>query len=409
MKTPAALNLNLQRRLDGAQRGMALSIARLSSGLRIQGARDDAAGLAIAERLHAQVRGTGVAIRNANDSISLLQTADGALGRVGELLQRLRELAVQGANASPSASDRALLREEASQLVREIDGIALRTRFNGQPLLDGSFKKLSAQVGADANEVLVVGALVDARPAHLPSLHIAYSINDDIDVSNSAPGPPEVFGAMPASGLTAIDGGLTVADADGQPIDLGKIAKASSGLQRLGQVVAAINGKTGETGVWATLEAGTTAGHYKVTLIANRNLDAAAFGGFGASVTGLDSGLIASAPIRSEPIDEVDLSTANGAREAIRRYDRAIGQVSQSRAMLGAMQSRFDAAIANLHVSSEQQQAARGRIMDADFAAETAHLARSAILQQAGMAMTAQANQLPAQVLQLLMNPVRAR
>jgi flagellin len=388
--------LATSRRLDDAGRSLAGAVQRLSSGLRVNGARDDAAGLAIAERLLSRQRGAMVAMRNSHDAMQLVQTADGALGRVNELLQRLRELAVQSANGTLGAGDRALLQKEAAGLVDTIDRIGRSTRFNGTLLLDGSFEKMTLQIGAGADETLVVRKLLDVRAAGLPSTGISYSVNDGIDVSGGD------AGAMPVSGLTAMAGGLTVADEDGRAIELGPIAAAKSGSNRLFQVVAAINAKAGETGISAAVEAGSTSGQYKVTLLSDRVIGAGDFGGFSAATTGLDNGSIADGPIRAEPINEVDLRSASAARLALYRYDSAIAEVSKGRARLGAMQARFESVITQLQVQAEAEQAARGRILDADFAAETAQRSRAAIVQQAGVAMLAQANLMPRQVLALL-------
>ncbi|MDP3083285.1 MAG: flagellin [Rubrivivax sp.] len=389
----------MQRHLAGVQRDLASTAARLSSGLRIQGARDDAAGLAIAERMQSQLRGATVAIRNGQDAVSLLQTADGALGHVGELLQRMRELAVQAASGAHSAGDRALLQAEAGQLVQEVDRIAAQTRFNGSALFDGSFKGAKWQLGANAGDMLAVGPMIDARAHRLPTNGIAFSVNDGIDAST---GLLAGDGAMPRDALAAIAGGLTVNDADGQAIDLGKIGVATTGAQRLSQIVGAINRQSGLTGISATLGPGSVSGQYKMTLVANRDISAADFGGFGAASTGIDSGSIASGPVQAEPIDEIDLSTLTGARQALWRYDRAIDQVTQARGQLGALQTRVEAMTDSLRSSADLQQGARARVVDADFAAETAQRLRASLLQQAGMAMVAQANVQPREVLQLL-------
>src|SRR6478735_4138261 len=158
-------SLNVQRNLSSSQASLNTSIQRLSSGLRINSAKDDAAGLAIAERMNAQVRGLNVAARNANDGVSLAQTAEGALGKVGDMVQRMRELAVQSSNATNSATDRAALQAEVVQLKEEIDRVAGSSNFNGTKLLDGSFTSAKFQVGADANEGITVNGITDARLA----------------------------------------------------------------------------------------------------------------------------------------------------------------------------------------------------------------------------------------------------
>ncbi len=264
------VSLNAQRNLGTSQSSLATSMQRLSSGLRVNSAKDDAAGLAIAERMSTQVRGMNVAIRNANDAISLSQTAEGALGKLTDMMQRMRELAVQSANATNGASDRANLNAEYQELGAEITRTIGTTRFNGIAILAAGAGAQVFQVGANSGETVTVTTT---------------------DLSAAAT-------------LTAVTGG---------------------GL--------------------TTVAASTTA---------LTNIDAA-------------------------------LATVNG-----------------ERALYGATQNRFEAIIGTLQVAAENQTAARGRIMDADFAAETANLSRAQILQQAGNAMVAQANQLPQQVLQLL-------
>jgi flagellin len=264
------VSLNAQRNLNTSQASLATSMQRLSSGLRVNSAKDDAAGLAIAERMNTQVRGMNVAIRNANDAISLAQTAEGALGKIGDMLQRMRELAVQSANATNSSADRDNLQAEYLQLGAEITRTVASTRFNGQAILTTT-GTLSFQVGADS----------------------------------------------------------------GDQVDL--------------------------------------------------------------ATTDLSGGDIAAAV--TETIDGTDNTNPLAAMDAI---DLALTEVNDARAGYGAAQNRFEAVIASLQISAENQSAARARIMDADFAAETANLSRAQILQQAGNAMVAQANQLPQQVLSLL-------
>ena len=276
-------SLNAQRNLNMSQASLGVSMQRLSSGLRVNSAKDDAAGLAIAERMNAQVRGMNVAIRNSNDGISLSQTAEGALSKVSENLQRMRELAVQGRNATNSNADKDSLDKEFGELAKEIQRVLAGTTFNGKPILAGSAGVQTFQIGANT------------------------STNDTIDITTTD---------------------LTIDPA--------------------------------------------------ITVIA------------GTDNTGAGRGVI----------DNTADTAAIGV--VIGNIDSALDAINSQRATLGASQNRFDAVIANLQVAVENQSAARSRIMDADFAAETAALSRSQILQQAGNAMVAQANQLPQQVLSLL-------
>ena len=395
------VSLNAQRNLGMSQSSLATSMQRLSSGLRVNSAKDDAAGLAIAERMNASVRGLNVAARNANDGISLAQTAEGALGKVGDMLQRMRELAVQSANATNSTDDRKALQSEVTQLRDEIDRIAKGSSFNGKKLLDGSFTAAAFQVGAGSGENITVGSLSDTRAAGLSSVlytqQTVASFNPNTTITN--------YGTAIADG--ALD--ITVG---GKTIELGAVAAASSGAERLGQVIEAINRKSTETGISAyVVDAG--GGSYSVELLGAK-LDAPLFSGssiivYSAAFAAADTGITKIAAdtnpashITSKGIDTIDITTDKKAWIAIKKLDSALNQVNSSRGNLGAVQSRFENAVANIQIQAENTSAARGRIMDADFATETANLSRAQILQQAGTAMVAQANQLPQQVLSLL-------
>ena len=262
-------SLTAQRNLNTSAAQQSTALQRLSSGLRINSAKDDAAGLAISERMTSQVRGLNQATRNASDAISLAQTADGALGSISNNLQRLRELAVQSSNGTNSASDRTALNAEATMLIDEVDRIAEQTQFNGIELLDGTFAATDFQVGADNGQTITVAAIT---------------------------------------------------------------AKDSTGLA----------------------------------------------------------------------INAVDISTAAGAAAALTSVGTALDTVNTARAGLGAVQNRFESVISSLQSTSESMSAARSRIQDADFAAETASLTRSQVLQQAGIAILSQANSAPQNVLALL-------
>ncbi len=277
------VSLNAQRNLSTNQSQLATSMQRLSSGLRVNSAKDDAAGLAIAERMNTQVRGMNVAMRNANDGISMAQVGEGALGKVGDLFQRMRELAIQSANGTNTDADRISLNEEFVQLAQEATRTLAGTQFNGQNIL-----------ATTNNSIFQIGA------------------NNTTDIDQLT--------------VTSFD---WTANTDINPL--------------LGTAV----------------------------------------------ITGTDV----------PAVQVTDIATAQAAITAI---DDAIDAVNSQRAEFGAVQNRFENVVATLMVSSENQSAARSRIMDADYAAETANLSRASILQQAGNAMVAQANQLPQQVLSLL-------
>jgi flagellin len=276
-------SLNAQRNLTTSQSSLAVSMQRLSSGLRVNSAKDDAAGLAIAERMNAQVRGMNVAVRNANDGISLAQTAEGALGKVSDALQRMRELAVQARNATNSDQDKDSLDKEFGELAKEIQRVLAGTTYTAKNILGAAAGTQTFQVGANTTE------------------------NDSIDI--------------------------------------------------------------------VTTDMTTAA---EITTVA-----------------GTDNSGVGRASIGS-------LATVGAIATVIADIDTALDKINSERATFGASQSRFDAVISNLMIASENQSAARSRIMDADFAAETANLSRAQILQQAGNAMVAQANQLPQMVLRLL-------
>jgi flagellin len=277
------VSLNAQRNLNKSQSSLSISMQRLSSGMRVNSAKDDAAGLAIAERMNAQVKGMNVAARNANDGISLAQTAEGALGAVGDALQRMRELAVQARNSTNSDSDKDSLDKEFGELAKEIQRVLGGTTFNGKAILGAQAATLTFQVGANTTS------------------------DDTISIATS--------------NMTSLASITTLAGTD--------------------------NAGTGRAKIDSTANATAIA-----TVIAD--------------------------------------------------IDSALDLVNSERATMGASQNRFEAVISNLQTSVENQSAARSRIMDADFAAETAAMSRAQILQQAGTAMVAQANQLPQQVLKLL-------
>jgi flagellin len=379
-------SLNTQRNLASSQSALATSIQRLSTGLRVNSAKDDAAGLAISERMSSQVRGLNVAARNANDGISLAQTAEGSLGKVGDMLQRMRELAVQSANATNSQTDRDALNAEVGQLRNEIGRVASSTSFNGTKLLDGSFTAANFQVGANAGETITVSSIANVGTDALGSVT---SASDTL-----ATGAVTNLGAIAA-------GDITIQDATGAAVSIGALATATTAAERLGQIAAGINNVSGKTGVNAFID--STNNTLVLTSQNDIQADAIAVGGGVADLAdiGLTTNAGQSAAVTTG-IDTLDISSFAGASLALKQIDSALNQVNSSRANLGALQSRFENAISNIQVTSENLSAARSRIVDTDFASETANLTRSQILQQAGNAMLSQANQQPQQVLALL-------
>lgn len=605
-------SLNAQRNLNRSQSQLNISLQRLSSGLRINSAKDDAAGLAISERFTTQIRGLNQAARNANDGISLAQTAEGALGEAGNALQRIRELAIQSANSTNSVSDRAALNAEAQQLLSEIQRNAQTTSFNGQKILDGSFSTAQFQVGAEANQTItfgITGATTDLLGAYqstgtqavntttFDGTAASFSINGvavAVSAATSAAGVTAGSAAAKATAINSITSqtgvtatasntvtgvapiagkGLNNGDLVINGVAVGSIAAASTAAVQGQNAATAINAVSNQTGVTAsrnastgvltlsaadgrdiTISAGNAGTAQIVTDIYNAvGLDAASeadptgnntstiqlvntfdtsapaatsttegdtvvldgvtyeftenatasdssyyavtvsdgdtaiqvatalagaintaraagattysaasggtdtvtltnallgdetlsfdesgiSGGTGALVqtidtatgtdaagttavvnggsltlssdknftfsgTGLAAAGLGSASTALSQLGSVDISTVDGANSSISVIDGALAQISTIRADLGAIQNRFESTVANLSATSENLSNARSRVQDADFASETAALTRSQILQQAGVAILAQANALPQLVLSLL-------
>lgn len=372
--------LQVQKDLSKTAASLATSIERLSTGLRINSAKDDAAGLAIATRFTTQIRGQTQAIRNANDGISLAQTAEGALDEVTNNLQRIRELAVQSSNATNSNSDRLALQQEVSQLLSEINSIADKTSFNGVKLLDGSFSGAIFQIGDDAGEGLTISSIADANTAALGSI----STNNDAGLTVAASTLTN-FGTAIAAGGVTING-----------VDIGAISAAGSSAERAGQLVDAINEVSQQTGVGASYDPATG----DLTLNSDTTVTVAGTVN-NATVAGFANAAIGSATTQTG-IDTLTVANYAGAQTAMGLIDSALATINNTRANLGAVQSRFESTVSSLQSSVENLSAARSRIQDADFAAETAELTRTQILQQAGVSMLAQANAAPQSVLSLL-------
>ncbi|WP_343652038.1 flagellin [Stenotrophomonas sp.] len=402
------MSLNAQRNLSTSGSSLATTIQRLSSGLRINSAKDDAAGLAISERFGTQIRGLDVAVRNANDGISLAQTAEGAMVEIGNNLQRIRELSVQSANATNSDSDREALNAEVKQLVSEIDRVSRQTNFNGTKLLDGSFSGALFQVGADSGQTIGINSIVNASANALGGAQFD---------SNSL--------TIGATAVTAGEGlkitGMKVTGSDGKAIDLGDIEVKATGTTAADMqgaaakaVAAAINEKMDQTGVYAQVD-GTDATKINLTAIKDSVNASGAFTAFGVTVgtwtntAGTPAATTAptftastAAPTSKTFAADLDIGSVAGAQQALAVVDKALTAVNSSRADMGAIQNRFTSTIANLNTTSENLSASRSRIRDTDYAKETAELTRTQILQQAGTAMLAQANQSPSSVMSLL-------
>ncbi len=371
-------SLNAQRNLSGSQAAYQTALQRLSSGLRINSAKDDAAGLAISQRFTSQINGSDQAARNANDGISLAQTAEGSLSATTDNLQRIRQLAVQSANATNSSSDRAALQTEVSQLKSEIDRVGNSASFNGVKLLDGSSPNFVFQVGANtsANDVISVSGLQNATLSGLSSVN-------------------QFTGTSTAANTTGYTSNATdYIKVNG--VDIGNIAAGTSAAASATNIAAAVNAQTTATGVTATATAGV------LSFTSNGTNFSITSGGAGSTALGSASVAGTQNTTPATGLASLDVSTAAGAQFAIQQIDSALNQVNSARATLGAVQSRFTSVVTNLQSTSENLSSSRSRIQDTDFAAETANLTRASILQQAGTAILAQANSAPNNVLSLL-------
>jgi len=389
------MSLNAQRNLNTNSSSLATSIQRLSSGLRINSAKDDAAGLAISERFTTQIRGLDVASRNANDGISLAQTAEGAMVEIGNNLQRIRELSVQSANATNSTTDREALNSEVNQLLKEIDRVANQTNFNGTKLLNGDFSGALFQVGADAGQTIGINSIVDSNIDSLGKAGFA------ADVSGAG-----VTGAATASGtISGIKVTVKGAGASSNTevtLDDIKVENGDTAADVQKKVVNALNDKLDQTGVYAQVDGANIkltslkAGQDFVSVSNGTNSSTGPvvdFSGFAAATAAAGS---------TKHLEDLDISTFDGAQRALEIVDKALTSVNSSRADMGAVQNRFTSTIANLSSTSENLSASRSRIRDTDYAKETAELTRTQILQQAGTAMLAQAKSVPQNVLSLL-------
>ena len=494
-------SLNSQRNLSTSQSQLNTSIQRLSSGMRINSAKDDAAGLAISDRMNSQIKGMTQATRNANDGVSMAQTAEGALSSSGDILQRIRELAVQSSNSSNSASDRKALQTEVTQLTSELNRIANTTEFNGQKLLDGSMGTANFQVGANAGQLIsmtgtnfttstygnnrsdvsatqVASAPADPDTPNDPdvaagSLMIngaqgskAYQVKENESAKTTAAGINKMSGD---TGVTAtaktealftgtVDKSYTldVKSDNGTAVTVSFSIGKNADANGYAAAISAFNAQSAKTGVTASFDStnnglkltnadgeditvtdksagdgvatlstytaaggvnGTPATLVKAVPADNTDPDnpveaVAEFAGVAKGRIVLDSensfsvddesgwNLTASSELKS--VADLDISTFEGAQAAIKTADAALASVNSQRAQYGALQSRFESAISNLGSSTENLSASRSRIVDTDFAAETAKMTRGQILQQAGTSMLAQANSLPNGVLSLL-------
>jgi len=462
--------LSAQRNLLFSSNKLAKSFQRLSTGLRINTASDDAAGLAISERFTSQIRGLNQAVRNANDGISLVQVTEGALSESMNILQRIRELAVQAASDVNTQSDRESLQDEVSQLQEELARIGNTTTFNGQKLLDGSFTDKFFHVGMNFRETLRV-RVRDARAETIGRWAVETGavvttnalVSGDLlldGISIRATGPQDdslstsfATGSAIAKAAAINDStSFTGVEAYANPaVRAGVAAIAGGTLDQVNNMtingrtvtgftvfaddandslIRAINAEFDFTGVLASRDAN---GRIRLEAGDGRNI-ALTFDGNGGVISGLDAANASSVTsgtvtLHSEnqyqvtgtnesyigfqnnaligvnanqAVTTIDVGSRDGANLALLIVDRALGQVTVDRAALGAIQNRLDSTIANLTTTSENATGARSRILDADFAVESAGLVKNQILQQAGTAILAQANQSSQNVLSLL-------
>ena len=477
-------SLNAQRSLSNTQNALSTAMQRLSSGLRINSAKDDAAGLAISDRMTAQVNGLNQAVRNANDGASIAQVAEGALGEITNNLQRMRQLAVQSANDTNSATDRASLQKEVAQLQQEITRQATQTQFNGKNLLDGSFASALLQVGAYANQTISFG-IGSAKATDIGANVVSSNANvgttlaaaaDVLGGNGVAAQVLQVSGPTGTAGVSVGAGATAKAIADGVNAEsantgvkatartettLGTLSAAgtvsfslygsnSSGVAISANVVStndlsplsdAINAKASSTGITAQLSSDKKS----ITLVSSEGYDIKV-GDFvhsgdagetisvgGVDLTGPTGGTAAATDsiviggkvsfsassaftVSStnttvvngtqnstlSAVGSINVGTQQGATDALDVVDGALSYIDDLRANLGAIQNRLTSVVASNQATAQNVTAARSQVQDADFAAETANLSRAQVLQQAGTAMVAQANQLPQGVLALL-------
>ncbi|GAA4877324.1 flagellin [Ferrimonas pelagia] len=376
-------SMSAQRNLNSSNTGLQTNMERLSSGLRINSAKDDAAGLQISNRLTSQVRGLDVAMRNANDGISIAQTAEGAMQESTNIMQRMRDLSLQSANGSNSQEDRDSIQKEMSALQDELTRISDTTSFGGQNLLNGDFGSRDFQVGSNANETISI-SLGDISAESLDANVVSGSLGKIGDIAGES--------------LT-----LTVTDADGvagDPITLNLSAVEiteddgadgkPSAEEATEAAMAIISEELKGTGFNVSVD---DDGEFQLTgIIAD-----------GASIVANDGTADIDAISAGEmSVSEIDVTDEAGAQLAIGIIDNAISQIDDQRADLGAVQNRLNHTINNLGNIQVNVSDARSRIQDVDFAKETAELTKNQVLQQSGSAMLAQANQIPQLALSLL-------
>ena len=381
---------NAQRNLTKSGSDLAESMQRLSSGMRINSAKDDAAGLQISNRLTSQINGLGVAQRNANDGISMAQTAEGAMQESSNILQRMRELSLQSANGSNSSDDRAALQKEVSALQSELTRIAETTSFGGQNLLDGSFGTKAFQVGSNTGETISVGLkdisadVIGDTDTH--AISAGAVVAGELSTAEIGNGGSITISYLSSAAATAreIEVDMSAVTATGQTTDMATLDTA---------INAALNG-IGVSSVGGVLTGSMISSTAALTIVLTK---ADGTGSTAAAAAGASDTVAV-----VNQVDDIDIGTSVGSSAAVRTIDNALAEINESRANLGAIQNRFSHTISNLANVAENVSASRSRIQDTDFAAETARMTKNQILQQAGTSILAQSNQLPQAALSLL-------
>jgi flagellin len=383
-------SLNAQRNLTKSGDGLATSMQRLSSGMRINSAKDDAAGLQISDRLTSQISGLGVAQRNANDGISMAQTAEGAMQESTNILQRMRELSLQSANGSNSDEDRGALQKEIGALQTELTRIAETTSFGGQSLLDGSFGTKAFQVGSNAGETISVG-LKDISADKIGD-------TDTHAISAGAVTAAELSASEIGSGGSMSISYLSSTGATAQTIevDMSAVTADSNGDTDMDSFDSAMNAALNGLGV------SSTAGALSGSMISSTATLTLNLKGTDGTVAAAAAGGASASAATTNQVDDIDISNQIGSSAAVRTIDNALAEINESRANLGAIQNRFGHTINNLANVQENVSASRSRIQDTDFASETAAMTKNQILQQAGTSILAQSNQLPQAALSLI-------
>ncbi|RBW64090.1 flagellin [Vibrionales bacterium C3R12] len=362
-----------QRNLTNATDMLNQSLERLASGRRINSAKDDAAGLQISNRIESQMRGLDVAVRNANDGISIMQTAEGAMNETTNIMQRMRDLSLQSSNGSNSKAERVALQEEMTALNDELNRIAETTSFGGKKLLNGQFGKASFQIGASSGEAVQV-SLNNMRTDGIDMGGFSYTSMNAMDSS---------WQVSPSSRQFS----MTFTDAQGQPQTIDIKAKAGDDIEELATY---INGKTDQVSASVNDE-----GQLQVFMAGENTAGTIQFSGSLADELSMSSGAY-------ETVNDIDITSVGGAQRAVSVLDTAMKYVDSHRAELGALQNRFDHAINNLDNVHENLAASNSRIVDTDYAKETTQMIKQQILQQVSTSILAQAKQAPNLALTLL-------